>query len=76
MASESPLKITKNGFSLTSKALFVLKIFKVLPLLFGSVAKGLDWKDKVTFKSYDVTVSLTNDCNRSSSRPAASYVQR
>ena len=30
LATESPLKITKNAFYFTSKALFVLKIFKFL----------------------------------------------
>ena len=28
LANESPLKMMKNAFSFTSKALFVLKIFK------------------------------------------------
>ena len=31
MASENPLKIMKNAFYFTSKALFVLKILKSLP---------------------------------------------
>ena len=37
LASESPLKMTKNGFYLTFKALFVLKIFQFLSWLFGHV---------------------------------------
>ena len=53
----------KNGFYFTSKALFVLKIFKFLSGLFGRVAKRLDKKDKVNFKFYDVTAWLTNNCN-------------
>ena len=31
LAAESPLKMMKNTFYFTSKALFVLKIFKFLP---------------------------------------------
>ena len=47
----------------TSKALFVLKIFKFLSRLFGHVAKRLDKKDKVNFKFYDVTAWLTTNFN-------------
>ena len=36
-ATESPLKMIKNAFYFTLKALFVLKIFKFLFLLFGHV---------------------------------------
>ena len=54
LAAESSLKMMKNAFYFTSKALFVLKIFKFLSWLFGLVAKGLDKKDKVNFKVYDV----------------------
>ena len=53
----------KNAFYLTSKALFVLKIFKFLSWLFGYVEKRLHEKDKVNFKFYDVTAWLTNSCN-------------
>ena len=42
LATESPLKMVKNAFYFTSKALFVLKLFKFLSLLFGHVAKRLD----------------------------------
>ena len=45
----------ENAFYFTLKALFVLKIFKVLPLLFGHAAKRLDKKDKLNFKFYDVS---------------------
>ena len=38
---ESPLKVMKNTFYFTSKAIFVDKIFKFLSLLFGHVAKWL-----------------------------------
>ena len=34
---ESPLKMLKNAFYFTLKALFVLKIFKFLSWLFGHV---------------------------------------
>ena len=37
LATESPLKMMKNAFYFTLKALFVLKIFKFLPWLFGYV---------------------------------------
>ena len=58
MAAESPLKLMKNAFYFTSKALFVLKIFKFLSKLFGHVLKQLDLKDKVNFRFYDVTVVI------------------
>ena len=61
LAAESPLKMMKNAFYFTSKALFVLKIFKFLSWLFGHVAKRLDKKDNVHFKFYDVTTWLTNN---------------
>ena len=47
--------MTENAFNFTSKALLVLEIFKFLSSLFGHLAKGLDKKDKVYFKFYDVT---------------------
>ena len=42
LATESPLKMMKNAFYFTSKALFVLNIFKFLSGLFGHVSKRLD----------------------------------
>ena len=42
LATESPLKMIKNTFYFISKALFVLKIFKVLSWIFGHVVKRLD----------------------------------
>ena len=60
LATESPLKMMKNIFYFTSKALCVLKIFKFLSWLFGHVAKWLDKKDKVNLKLYGVTAWLTN----------------
>ena len=51
-AVESPLKMMKNAYYFTSKALFVLKIFKSLSWLFGYASKRLDKKDKVNFKFY------------------------
>ena len=42
LATESPLKMMKNAFYFTSKALFVLKIFKILSQLFDPVSKRLD----------------------------------
>ena len=63
LATKSPLKMMKNAFCFTSKALFVLKVFKFLSWLFGHAAEQLDKKGKVNFKSYDVTGCLTNNCN-------------
>ena len=63
LAAESPLNMMKNVFHFTSKALFVLKVFKFLSWLFDHVAKRLDKKDKVNLKFYDVTPWLTNNCN-------------
>ena len=62
MAIESPLKMMKNAFYFTSKALFVLSS-KFLSWLFGHVTKRLDKKDKVNIKFYDVTAWLANNCN-------------
>ena len=47
LATESPLKMIKNAFCFTWKALFVLKIFKFLSLLFCHITKRLDQKDKL-----------------------------
>ena len=60
LATESPLKMMKNAFYFTSKALFVLKIFKFLSWAFCHVSKRLNQQDKVNFKFYDV---LINNCN-------------
>ena len=54
LAIESPLKMMNNGLCLTSKVLFVFKIFKVLSLPFGHVAKCFDQKDRVNFEFYEV----------------------
>ena len=66
LATKSPLKMVKIAFYFTSKALFVLKIFKFLSWLFGYgyVAKRLDKKDKVNFKFYEVTAWLVNNRNK------------
>ena len=45
------------------KALFVLKIFKLLFWLVGSAGKRLDQTPKVNFKVYDVTDWETNNYN-------------
>ena len=63
LATESSLKMMKNAFYFTLKALFVLKIFKFLSWFFGHVTKRLDKKDKVNFKFYDVTAWLANNRN-------------
>ena len=42
LPSEIPLKMMKNTFCFTWNALFVLKIFKLLPCFFGHLSKWLD----------------------------------
>ena len=51
LATGSPLEMMKSVFYFISKALFVHKIFKSLSRLFGHVAKRLDEKGKVNFKT-------------------------
>ena len=63
LATESALKIMKNAFWFTSKALFVINIFKFLSSPFGHVAKLLDKKNKINFKFYDAIAWLINNCN-------------
>ena len=58
LATESPLKMMKNDFYFTFKALFFLSIFKFLYWVFGHVGKWLYQKDMVNFKIYDVTTWL------------------
>ena len=53
----------KNAFYFILKALFGLKIFKCLSLLFGDEEKHFDKKDKFNFKIYDVKTWETNNCN-------------
>ena len=53
----------KNAFYFTSKALFILKVFKFLSCFFDHVAKQLDKKDQINFKFYHVAAWLTNNCN-------------
>ena len=62
-ATESPLKMMKNAFYFTLKAIFVFKIFKFLFRLFGHVENGLIRKKMVNFKTYDVIAWETNNCN-------------
>ena len=47
VATKSPSKMIKNTFYFTSKALFILKIFKFLSWLFGHVAKRLIRKTRL-----------------------------
>ena len=42
LATETLLKMMKKAFYFTSEALFILKIFKFLSLLFDHVSKRLD----------------------------------
>ena len=63
LAAGSPLKMMKNAFHFTSKALFALKTLKFLSGLFGQAAKRLDKKDQVNLKFHDVKTWLTIICN-------------
>ena len=60
--NRSSLKIIKNAFYFTLKALFVLNIFQFLSRLFDHVEKQLDKKNKVEFKISDVTTWLASNC--------------
>ena len=53
----------KNAIYFTSTVLFVFKIFKFFSWHFSNGVNGLDKKDKVNFKFYDVAAWLTNNCN-------------
>ena len=63
LATESSLKMMKNAFYFTLKALFILKIFKFSSWLFGHVAKPLDKKGQVNFKFYDNHNLFNNNRN-------------
>ena len=53
--NENPLKMMKNGFYFTLKALFVLKIFKISYWLSSHVEKKAhDRKHIINFKVHDV----------------------
>ena len=54
-ASVKALKSDEKRCFLMLKALFVLEIFTLLPLLFGCVEKWRDKKAKVNLKIHDVT---------------------
>ena len=58
----SPTNMIKYAFCFTSKAIFVLKIFKYLSWCFRLCRKKLK-KAKVNFKIYGVTTWETNNCN-------------
>ena len=53
----------ENVFYFTLTALFLIKIFKFLSVLFGYVVKRLGKKAKVNFKIYEATDWITNNCN-------------
>ena len=62
LVTESSLKMTKNAF-FHLKSFFCSQGIKVFALTFFHVSTRLDLKDKVSFKLYDVTAWLTNNCN-------------
>ena len=53
----------KDAFYSILKVLFIPKIFKYLSWIFGHVKKWLDYKEKVNFEIYDVTVWLAKNYN-------------
>ena len=61
--TESPLKMVKNIFYFILKALFDLKMFKLLSWLFGDIGKTSFYEYKVDFKVYYVTTWLTSNYN-------------
>ena len=61
--NESPIKMLKKCLKFILKALFVLKIFKVLSWLFCHVEKKAWLETKVNLKIYDVTTWLINNYN-------------
>ena len=63
LATESPLKVTKNGFYFALKVLFIYEIFQFLFRIFGHIGKRLDKKAKVNFRIYDATNLITNRYN-------------
>ena len=67
MATESRLKTMKNTFYFTSKALFVLKIFKFLSWLFGHVVKRLVRKIRLisNFMTSQPGIHILPDISRS-----------
>ena len=50
LTTKNPLKLMENAFYFTWKALFILKIFKLLSWLYGQVDKWLDWKVRLISK--------------------------
>ena len=63
LATESSLRMMKKIFYFTLKAFLVLKIYKCVLIFWSCMYFGYDKKNKVSFKNYDVTVWLTNNCN-------------
>ena len=75
MAAKSPLKMLKNAFYFTSKALSVLKIFKFLSLLFGHVAKRLGKKDKDNFTAWlTIVIQILPNISRSKGNQTMKFV--
>ena len=60
LANESPLETMKNVFYFTLKAIFHFEILKFLFWIFG---QRLNEKDKVNFKSYNMSSWITNNYN-------------
>ena len=64
LETQSPLKMMKNAFFFTFKALLLFMIFKILNCCFECLVIKTTWlKDKANFNFYDVTAWLTNNYN-------------
>ena len=61
--NDNPSEMVKNAFDFILKALFVLKIYKLLSWLFGYIEKAA-WLEKANFEIYDATTArLTKNYN-------------
>ena len=61
LATENPLRIMKNAFYFTLKAVSIINTFKFCSEFFDDVEKPFDKKTEVNFKLYDVTKWETNN---------------
>ena len=71
----------KNDFHFTSKAFFVLEIFKILSSVFDHVEKQLDSKDKVSLKFYvpallkTIVIHILPDISRGKGKQTTKFGQ-
>ena len=63
LITESPSEMKKYAFCFMLKTFFILEIFTFLSWHFAYLEKLLDEKAEVNFKIYDITESITSNCN-------------